>query len=133
MKIAGTEFSLQDIQDAQVLEDFEQLQMRNRRITHCIEDTYTTEFKSKGMTFTDKDGYSGIRISNRPFTKKRRKLVGRNGKPRKWKNKEKQYAVLKTGMMVSEFNARGPANEAQQRLLKKMAEKQKKTSLLPND
>lgn len=86
-----------NIQDAQILEDDEQLQFRHRRTRHAISQTY----------------------GEKSPTKKRRKLVGRNGKPRKWKNKQKQYAPVIGEMTKDAFNSRTRRDKALARIYKR--------------
>lgn len=103
MRIAGTKITLEDIQDSEILEDFFQTQVKHRNTKRAIEDTY----------------------SEKKPTKARHILSGK----RKWKNKKKLYATLKTQMLVTEFNKRGVADQAQKRMIKRMADKRKKLSL----
>lgn len=83
------------LQDALTLEADEQMRFRHRRTRKAIHDTYKSEWGS------DSTVPGRGRVSDKPFTKKRRKLP--NG--RKWKNKQKQYAALEGQMVAAEFNS----------------------------
>ena len=134
MRIAGTKITLEDIQDSEILEDFFQTQVKHRNTKRAIKGTYKSEFISnRGRKLNNRElseeDLKEMRRSDKPFTKARRKLVGRNGKPRTWKKKHNIYAKLETHMLVTEFNKRGVADQAQKRMIKRMADKRKKLSL----
>lgn len=103
VSLLGSKITLDDIKDSEILEDFFQTQVRNKNTKRAINDTY----------------------GEKKPTKARHILSGK----RKWKNKKKVYATLNTSMLVTEFNKRGDANEAQQRMIKRMSDKRKKLSL----
>lgn len=103
VSLLGTKITKEDIEDSEILEDFFQTQVKHRNTKRAIDDTY----------------------SEKKPTKVRHILSGK----RKWKNKKKVYATLNTHMLVTEFNKRGPANEAQKRMIKRISDKRKKLSL----
>lgn len=86
-----------NIEDAMILEDYEQMQIRHFRTRRAL-----------SMTYGEKSP-----------TKKRRKLVGRNGKPRKWKNKDLQYRRVMGDMVKDDFNGRGKRDKALARIYKR--------------
>lgn len=102
-----------NLKDAQILEDWEQTELKHQRTRHAIQKTYNSSWVSK-------DG----RTSSRPFTKKRRKLGGK----RRWKNKDTQYKSLEGNMAVVGFNKRQEANKAIERIRKRNLKR-----MLPED
>lgn len=117
-----------DPKDAMILEEHEQLILRNRRTRRAINQRYKSEFGSnRGRKL--KRGSLDIRIleeekrepryQSRPFTKKRRNLPGK----RHWKNKDEQYKQLEADMLVQEYNSKQKANAALERVFKARAQK----------
>lgn len=92
------------VKDAMVLENNEQIQLQNNRVRRCIDDTYGPKSP----------------------TKKRRTLPGK----RVWKDKTKQYAVLRGAMYTREFNAKNAATRVLSRLYKERAAKRTRHSLV---
>jgi len=90
--------------DAQVLEDYEQVQLKNRRTRAAIRDTY----------------------GPKQPTKFRRQLPGK----RKWKNKDKQYAILEGQMTVKEFNHKNKAMRVLNDIHKERAKARKRHALM---
>lgn len=82
-----------NVLDAQILEDWEQQELTNRRTRRAIHDTYGPKSP----------------------TKKRRKLGGK----RRWKNKGEQYKSLEGQMTVKSFNNKQAANDAMKRIVKR--------------
>jgi hypothetical protein len=90
--------------EAQTLQDWEDQRMINRRTRHAISGTY----------------------GPKQPTKARRKLPGK----RKWKNKEKQYAVLDGQMTVKEFNLKQKAMRVLDKVYKRQHAQRQKHSLV---
>lgn len=92
------------VQDAMILENYEQVQRTNARTARAIKDTY----------------------GPKQPTKFRRKLPGK----RKWKNKSLQYAKVSGQMIAKEFNAKQAAMKVLDRLYKEKAAKRQEHSLV---
>jgi hypothetical protein len=85
---------IQAKKDQQIVDDFADMSRKHYRTSRAIEQTYNTE--------------------KRP-TKARRKLPGK----RKWKNKEKQYAVIRGQMTMESFNGKKVRDKALSRIFKR--------------
>lgn len=106
--------------DAEILEDWEQTELKHKRTRRAIQDTYRSSWSTargaKTKRKLDEDERE-FRTSNRPFTKKRRALPGK----RRWKNKDTQYVKLQGQMTVESFNKKQKADAALKRIYKKQA------------
>lgn len=91
-------------EEAQILEDWEQGEVRARNTRRAIQDTY----------------------GPKQATKFRRKLPGK----RKWKNKQKQYAVLEGRMTAQNFNRKQKAMRVLDKIYKRQHAQRQKHSLV---